>query len=46
MFTGITSPTLKCAQENNSFTVNSTNGNGALMLCLSLPISIEALEDI
>ncbi len=46
MFTGITSLTLKCAQENNSFTVNSTNGNGALMLCLSLPISIEALEDI
>ncbi len=46
MFTGITSPTLKCAQENNSFTVNSTNGNEALILCLILPISMEALEDI
>lgn len=36
LFTAVTSPTLKCIQENDKFTTNSENGNGDLKYPIAL----------
>ena len=39
---GVSNPTLKCAQDNDKFTVNASNGNGAL----TYPVGLITADEI